>query len=156
MATLKFYLTLFMLGLLANSIFCQTEGEEKMEKFQAQKIAFITNKLKLTAKEAQIFWPVYNDYDIRKQLINQNRLKVIVRIQKEGVEISEKESTDLADQYILLQKQEAQLAEEFNTKFKTVLPALKVLKLYQAELQFKRELLKQLKQGKTEKRKLSE
>ena len=142
--------------LLSYPIISQSDIDEKLERFQSQKIAFITNKLKLTPKEAQSFWPTYNDYDAKKQTLNQNKLKTVVRFQNEENKLSEKESADLADLYISLQKQEALLAEEYNAKFKLLLPASKVLKLYQAELQFKRELLKQLKQGKTERKRISD
>jgi hypothetical protein len=38
----------------------------EFEQFKSQKIAFITEKLNLTPKEAQAFWPVYNQYEIEK------------------------------------------------------------------------------------------
>lgn len=38
------------------------QQESKHEKLEALKIAFITEKLSLTTKEAQNFWPVYNEY----------------------------------------------------------------------------------------------
>ena len=49
--------------------------EQKTEKVQALKIAFITQKLELTSEEAQRFWPVYNRYetDIR-QVMTENKL----------------------------------------------------------------------------------
>ena len=37
--------------------------EGRSEKIQSLKIAFITQKLELTADEAQKFWPVYNRYE---------------------------------------------------------------------------------------------
>jgi hypothetical protein len=40
----------------------QDGGGKKGEKIQALKIAFITQKLGLSAEEAQRFWPVYNQY----------------------------------------------------------------------------------------------
>ena len=35
----------------------------KNEKIEAMKVGFITNKLELSAKEAQLFWPLYNEYN---------------------------------------------------------------------------------------------
>lgn len=37
--------------------------EGRSERIQSLKIAFITQKLELTADEAQKFWPVYNRYE---------------------------------------------------------------------------------------------
>ncbi len=41
----------------------QDDGDLRGEKIRALKIAFITQKLNLTADEAQKFWPIYNQYD---------------------------------------------------------------------------------------------
>ncbi len=41
----------------------QDDGDPRGEKIRALKIAFITQKLNLTADEAQKFWPIYNQYD---------------------------------------------------------------------------------------------
>lgn len=48
---------------------------QKTEKVQALKIAFITQKLELTSDEAQRFWPVYNRYEAElRQTITDNKL----------------------------------------------------------------------------------
>jgi len=46
-----------------SGIKAQDGDESKAERIQALKIAFITQKLQLTAGEAEKFWPVYNQYD---------------------------------------------------------------------------------------------
>jgi hypothetical protein len=50
------------------------DKEKRIEKIQALKVAFITQKLNLNTDEAQRFWPVYNRYetDIR-QVYSDNR-----------------------------------------------------------------------------------
>lgn len=123
----------------------QTEIEEKLEKFKSEKVAFISNELRLTTKEAQSFWPIYNEFDDKRQAINIERLKVTKEQQKTA--LTEKEASDLVDKIISLQKKEALLSEEYSKKFQTVIPATKVLKLYAAEIKFKRYLLKKLKEG---------
>lgn len=46
--------------------------QQRGEKIQALKIAFITQKLELTTDEAQKFWPVYNRYetDLRQVMMD--------------------------------------------------------------------------------------
>ena len=49
--------------------------QQKTEKVQALKIAFITQKLELTSDEAQRFWPVYNRYETEiRQVMTDNKL----------------------------------------------------------------------------------
>src|SRR5690606_25598231 len=38
------------------------DSRGRSEQIEAIKVAFITNKLDLTSKEAQRFWPIYNSY----------------------------------------------------------------------------------------------
>ena len=147
MSQIKHILVFLIISLTYLSVYAQSDVDEKLEKFQSHKIAFITEKLKLTPKEAQVFWPVYNEFDSKRQSLNKERLQAGKNYQLNQNTITEKEASELADLLISLQKKEALLAEEYNAKFKAILPATKVVKLYQVELQFKRELLKKLKEG---------
>jgi hypothetical protein len=59
---------LILIIILALGGFCfvkaqDEDGGKRGEKIQALKIAFITQKLGLSAEEAQRFWPVYNQYE---------------------------------------------------------------------------------------------
>jgi len=54
--------------------FAQEEKERIREKIKARKIAFITDKVGLTSKEAETFWPIYNEYATIKKDIRQQRL----------------------------------------------------------------------------------
>jgi hypothetical protein len=39
------------------------DAAKQKEKLQSLYVAFITQKLELTSAEAQVFWPVHNDFD---------------------------------------------------------------------------------------------
>jgi Spy/CpxP family protein refolding chaperone len=136
------------LFIVTSTLKAQDDNDDKSDKFKAQKIGFITEKLSLTTKEAQQFWPIYNEYSEKKEAIAREKLRNSKYFKQNEQNMSDKEAIDLSDKYISLQKQEALLAEEYHSRFKAVLPAVKVVKLYQAEVQFKRELLKQLRQRK--------
>ena len=43
------------------------------EKIEAFKVAFITDQLNLSSKEAQQFWPIYNDYQKTVEKLNQQQ-----------------------------------------------------------------------------------
>jgi Tfp pilus assembly protein PilZ len=44
------------------SVAALSQNNDKKETIESFKVAFITQKLNLTTKEAQLFWPVYNEY----------------------------------------------------------------------------------------------
>ena len=61
-----------------------------------------------------------------------------------GSTMSEKELIDLGDKWVDLEVQEARLSQEFHIKVKTILPPMKIVRLYQAENQYKLQLLNEL------------
>ena len=51
-------------------------SQEKNERIEALKVAYITKQLQLTSQEAEKFWPVYNEYDNEmKQMVREHRQK---------------------------------------------------------------------------------
>ncbi|MFP4557192.1 MAG: hypothetical protein ACLFNU_10000 [Bacteroidales bacterium] len=138
-------ITLSFLLLLGNSYsFAQKSNNDKEESVKAQKIAFFTEKLNLTSEEAQEFWPIYNSYWKSKNKIINERNKAMKFCSENIDELSPKEIERYGDMYINFHKQESDLLIEYNAKFKEVLPAKKVMKLYQADYDFKTYLLRQI------------
>lgn len=124
------------------------DHKEKKEKIEAMKIAFITEKLSLTSKEAQVFWPVYNEYKDARDKIRKENKELMKKCQDDKLNLSDKELEEMADKHIDLEMQEAKLSQAFHEKIKKALPIQKVVKFYRAEVEFKHQLLKQLKDKK--------
>lgn len=121
---------------------------QNRERIEAQKIAFLTEKLELTPAEAQVFWPVYNEFNAkREQIIESFRKRHKELRNMDEVVLSEEEAAGLADQELVEAQQLLDLRKTYHAKFKSVLPATKVLKLYRAEDNFKRVLLNHLREG---------
>jgi hypothetical protein len=49
---------LFLITLLFTVTFSFSQGKERRDKIKSLKVAFLTERLELSAKEAQQFWPV--------------------------------------------------------------------------------------------------
>ena len=61
---MKRLLTICLLAAISLGSFAQDKECKKAqmhEKFQADKVAFLSQKMDLTVKEAEAFWPIYND-----------------------------------------------------------------------------------------------
>lgn len=119
-------------------------GHPNRDKMQAQRVAFITNNLNLTPDEAKVFWPVYNEYETKRQEIvktfrQQNQAKRV-----DPDQLSEKEALELADNQIIEAQKLLDLRKEYHIKFKQVLPAKKILKLYDSEREFQKMLIDHL------------
>ena len=118
--------------------------QHRRGQLDAQKIAFITRELDLTPQEAQAFWPVYNEFDAKRIALRQNFVTTIQPKDKNIDELSDKEAGELADNQIIQSQKLLDLRKEYHAKFKSILPVKKVLKLYEAERGFQKELLGQI------------
>ena len=117
------------------SLFAQNH-RERYEQIEAIKIAFITNKLDLITEEAQKFWPVYNNY--QKELMELMKKRREYR-QKTDITPNDKINAELAYESKLLE-----LKKKYKKLYSKVIPAEKILLLYQAEHEFREHLIKQL------------
>jgi hypothetical protein len=115
------------------------------ELVKAEKIAFFTEKIGLSPSQAEKFWPVYNAYWEKKNKIISRWKKKFGYYLEHSEELSESELEELADDYIRFEMQKAELLKEYNKEFKEILPVSKVMKIYQADYEFKAYLLKKIK-----------
>ena len=124
------------------------QGNTKYEKIEAQRIAFITQELNLTPDEAKVFWPIYNEYDAKRHELKK-AFKNNENLHKPDIEkLTEKEALQILDNQIIEAQKLLDLRKEYHTKFKSVLPAVKVLQLYDAEREFQKMLIERLRQHK--------
>ena len=129
-------------------------SKKKMEQIESQKIAFISTELDLSTEEAQVFWPVYNQYSNELKTLRDNRLKGSKKLNKNLSNIAdaelEKILDDMIDRFANMKMQEVKVKKKYHIEFKKVLSIQQVALLYKSERKFKGELLKRLKQGKGE------
>lgn len=131
--------------ILYGQVFAQDSPLE--ERLMAQKTAFLTDKMELTQKEAEKFWPVYNDYSSRKEKFSMEAKTLLRYYVRNAANLNEAEVREILEKYAGFQQQENDLFTEYHKKFQEVIPASKVLKLYAAEGQFRQYLLNQIREN---------
>jgi hypothetical protein len=117
---------------------------QNLEKLNAYKIAFFTRKLNLTSPEAEKFWPVYNEFQKQRNIIQQEKVTLIKDFNQNESTLNDNQLAELGDKLVATVVQESSLAVTFHKKLKEVLPPAKVIRFYQAENQFKAQLLNEL------------
>jgi hypothetical protein len=133
---------LLLMFLFSNALFYGQRDVDK-DKIKTLKIAYLTEKLNLTSKEAQTFWPIYNDYQEEKQkLRNKGSVEIISKI-KDADNVSEKDAAQLLDKVILYEVEENKIFENFIAKITKVISSKKTLVLLRSEEDFKRQLIRQ-------------
>ncbi len=125
-------------------VFAQ-EFSDKNEAIAAMKVSFITKKLNLTSKEAQVFWPVYNEYQDELETLRKSHRKSINSAKDDFIQLTDADIEKLVDEQITFRQNEIDLLKKYHPQFKKVLPVKKVALLYKAEEDFKRQLIKQIK-----------
>lgn len=123
-----------------------------LEKFSAYKIGFFTKKMNLTSQEAEKFWPVYNDYQKQKNLIQRDKIMLIRDFNQNESVLTDNQLTEMGDRLIKYLSDESALAVAFHKKIRELLPPAKVIKYYQAENQYKIQLLKELQENRQQRR----
>lgn len=116
--------------------------QEKRERIEAMKIGFITEKLSLTTEEAQIFWPVYIEFQSEMHVIKKDRRESFKKSRENFDSLSDKDIEKFVDQQVVFKQMELDVDRKYLAEFKQVLPMKKVAQLYKAEEDFKRQLLK--------------
>ena len=152
MKTIKLSIALlFLTAILMNSMPLQAQGDqeretkerhrkEMSEKIKASKIAFITEQVKLTPEEAEKFWPVYNEMEAKKEDITHNLMDRF-RGKEERPEPTDDEALEIMNQRLSLEEKLLDLKAEYQEKFLDILSPVKILKLYEAEDKFRRQLM---------------
>ena len=123
-----------------------------LEKFSMYKIGFFTKKMNLTSLEAEKFWPVYNDYQKQKNLIQREKIMLIRDFNQNESILDDSRLTEMGDKLIKYISEESSLAVAFHKSIKEILPPEKVIRYYQAENQYKIQLLKELQENRQQRR----
>lgn len=150
MKTMKFSCILIsaIIMLLQARSFAQSQSETgfqtKKEKIETQKVAFITTKLDLTTDESKNFWPVYNEFTTKKEAIRKEFKSAFKATDADS--LSESQAKERIDAELKMEQAILDLKVEYSSKFLAVLPANKVVKLQNADQEFKKVLLKMLKE----------
>lgn len=107
------------------------------ERIRAAHAAYLTQRLELTPSEAEKFWPVYREYNEKRRAL------------REQVRTARSEGADdkkLLDLDLKTKEQELALEKEYTARFEKIISAEKLLKLRQAEADFRELLFRQVQQ----------
>ena len=136
----------FIALILSVNAYAQKPNKEKMK---ALKVAHITEELDLTAKEAQSFWPIYNEHEEARFKLRdnsvRNRLEELATSTSK-TEITESEAKELLEKMSKIEETKYKLEKDYYKKLSSVLSSKKILKLFEADLSFRRKMIKEFKE----------
>jgi len=138
--------TFLLIAPLIFSFWVSAAQNPNREKLDAYKIAFFTKRMNLTSQEAERFWPVYNEFQNQRNQLQTEKQSLMRMFNQGESNMSDKEISELGDKYCGILVKESELTVAFHKKIQGVLPPAKVIRLYQAENQYRVVLLNELQQ----------
>lgn len=136
-----FFLQVFFIGSLAAQ-----GADAKKDKLDALKAAFISKKVNFTDKEAVAFWPLYNEMNDKMEA-NRKTFRSQYNAATNYNFATDKEAETYLNAELSLKQKEFELYKEYYERFKKILPLKKVAALRRAEEDFKKEIIKSIKEN---------
>jgi Spy/CpxP family protein refolding chaperone len=122
------------------------QGGNMRERIKAQKVAFITDQLKLSAEEAQQFWPVFNKYESEVETIKNGELRSIRMSLRSSDILSDAEANELLERLVKAENTLHDLRLNLVSDLRDVLSPQKILRLKVADEEFNKRLLERLRE----------
>ncbi|MDO7137674.1 MULTISPECIES: Spy/CpxP family protein refolding chaperone [Algibacter] len=149
---MKTYISTLFVLLFTVSVFAQHKDRERI---QALKVSFITEKLDLTAKEAQAFWPIYNAYDEKSRKCKYEDMRGIRKeIKENAATLTDAKAEELLNKFVQAENTLHQERVNLIVNLKKIISPKKIILLKATEDDFNRKLFdeykKRKREGKTE------
>ena len=153
---MKRIIVLFLFSIFSLQSSAQRGGaRQNLQRVQAAKVGYITERVALTPEQAERFWPVYNRYQKELRTVRRTNLDAARdRRQAAGSELSEAQSRQAIEASLEMQEERLALKRKYKDEFLRVISAQQLVELYQAEQDFNRVLLQRLRQQRGVKQKL--
>ena len=124
------FMLLFSSVLLAQQPKNAEQREARREKMESMKIAHIAQKLNLDPKTAEVFWPVYNQYENEMRSLIQ-----ATRAQRNGEDFN-------VDEMLEREQKALDIKKKYTAQFNRILKPEQVTGLFQAEKEFRQMLMR--------------
>jgi len=131
---------ILVLVLINIPMFAQRKERPGKEQMQAQKVAYITNRLQLTPDESAKFWPIYNEWEAKRTDIRESE-----ELPEDISSLSDKEAEALLNDIMTQKDKELALLKTYVGKLKTAVPTKKVAQLLLVERDFRKEMMENIK-----------
>lgn len=126
----------------ASTAFAQRRGQEAMVRIHAAKMAYITDRLRLTSDQSANFVPLYNEYEREVRATRQSFLGKYKNNHMQDP--NDEASMKFIDDNLDYQQAIIDLKRKYNDRFLKIISPTQLAELYKAEREFRQLLLKRL------------
>ncbi|NVK84604.1 MAG: hypothetical protein HWE21_09805 [Cytophagia bacterium] len=125
----------------------EEERRAEWERLKAARVAFLSNRLQLDVATAQQFWPVFNEYESKKEALGNKYNKQKYELVSENGgwrNLSDANADKMLDIYLEQKQAELDLEKEYLAKFNKVLDKGQIWMVIRIDSDFRRSLMKRI------------
>jgi hypothetical protein len=100
---------------------------------QSRRQEIVKELMELSPQESEAFWPVYREYQTDAAKLGDQRVALIETYFANAENLSEEQADQMLKDAFKLRKSQLDLQKKYVGKYRKVLPAVKVARLYQIE-----------------------
>ncbi len=146
----KKWISLFAAIVITGSLFAQGQGkmaDEKRQRIESARVAFITSELGLTTDESSKFWALANEKRNEEKALRESMKDKTKGVRKGSLdEFSDAQLKAAMKARLDMKAKHLDIEKKYMDKFIDAVGAKKTAKYYRAEEKFKKELLQRMKQ----------
>jgi len=137
------YIISLLLLTIPGTLLAQPGPGRRAERIHAIKVAYLTDRLNLSASQSATFWPVYDNYESE---IRDTRRSFMEKYRKTGATENDADSRQFIEDHLEFQEQALSINRKYKDQFLKIISPQQLATLYEAERDFKKLLLQQLRQ----------
>lgn len=141
----QLFTALFLLLTSCTTAFAQDDDGQNWEKIKAIKVGYITDHVHLTSEQSARFWPVYDGYQQERR---SKRHQLMDKYMAAHPGATKSQARAQLDGDLDYQQSELELKRQYQDRFLQIISQQQLTQLYEAEREFRKMLLDQLRKGK--------
>jgi hypothetical protein len=110
-----------------------TDIEAARSIVKTERKILIMREMQFTPQEAEAFWPLYDEYVLKRRPIGDLRVKVITDYAANYQTMTNELAKSLLDEAVKYEDRSLKLKKQYIKKFRKILPQIKVVRYFQLE-----------------------
>lgn len=103
------------------------------DQVQTDRKPLVAKSMNLTDAEAQVFWPIYDDYKAELAKLSDRSIKLIADFGANYRDLTDQQALDMTREYFSIEQDRLSLREKYFEKFSHALPGKRVARFFQVE-----------------------
>lgn len=125
---MKTHIITVLILLFSFSAIAQSDHDKQHEKLKALKVAHITEQLNFSTKEAEAFWPVYNNFEAEKHKLRET--STAKRNDVDLEKLTDKDAETLIKEMQALEQEKVQSYKVYIDKLSKIIGYKKIVLLF--------------------------